>query len=142
MRRQILSTPLLKARSLALIRFPSCNERSQEGLMRGLEFELDRLLNPAAVFNHPRDVLSDPDLTSQEKRAILSSWASDACAVDSSPTLRRPPGAQAPVAFEDIVDALRALDGEPTPPRPGGAPMRLQRPRRRGGSERSGAAFS
>src|SRR6187399_3168475 len=113
MRRQISSTPLLKARPLALTRFPSCNERSQEGLMRGLEFELDRLLNPAAFFNHPRDVLSDPDLTSQEKRAILSSWASDACAVDSSPTLRRPPGAKAPVTFEEIVEALRRLDDDP-----------------------------
>jgi hypothetical protein len=41
--------------------------------MRGLEFELDQLLNPAAVFDHPRDVLKDPDLTKQEKRAILSS---------------------------------------------------------------------
>jgi hypothetical protein len=92
--------------------------------MRGLAFELDRVLNPAAIFNHPRDVLSDPDLTRQEKRAILSSWASDACAVDSSPQLRHPPGMAAPVTFDDIVDALRSLDDDPTPPRPGGASVR------------------
>src|SRR5947209_19350880 len=95
--------------------------------MRGLEFELDHLLNPAAVFEHPRDVLKDPDLTRQEKRAILSSWASDACAVDSAPALRHPPGAKAPVSFDDIVDALRSLDDDPTRPRPGGLAMRLKR---------------
>lgn len=106
--------------------------------MRGLDFELDRLLNPAAVFNHPRDVLNDPDLTRQEKRAILSSWASDACAVDSSPTLRHPPGATAPISFEDIVEALRSLDDDPTRPRPGGLAMRLKsRWRHRGDEEGS-----
>jgi hypothetical protein len=99
-------------------------------IMRGLEFELDQLLNPAAVFSHPRDVLNDPDLSRQEKRAILSSWASDACAVESAPQLRHPPGAAAPVPFDDIVDALRSLD-DPNPSRPGGARMRLRWPRRR-----------
>jgi hypothetical protein len=94
--------------------------------MRGLEFELDRLLNPAAVFDHPRYVLRDPDLTKQEKRAILSSWASDACAVESAPGLRLAPGGKAPVSFDEIVDALRSLDDDP-PPRPGGLPMRLRR---------------
>src|SRR5688572_16555566 len=97
--------------------------------MRGFEFELDQILHPAAVFSHPRDVLNDPDLTKQEKRAILSSWASDACAVESAPSLRQPPGGPAPVSFDDIVDALRSLDDEP-PPRPGGAAMRLRRWRR------------
>jgi len=86
--------------------------------MRGMEFELDHLLNPAAVFDHPRDVLNDADLSKQEKRAILSSWASDACAVESMPGLRQQPGGRAPVSFDDIVDALRQLDGEPEPPRP------------------------
>ena len=108
--------------------------------MRGMDFELDRVLNPAAVFNHPRDVLNDADLTREEKRAILSSWASDACAVDSTPGLRLPPGAPAPVSFDDIVDALRSLDDDPTPPRPGGIPIRLKRrQRRRYGEGSSGA---
>jgi hypothetical protein len=98
--------------------------------MRGLEFELDQLLNPAAVFSHPSEVLNDPDLTRQEKRAILSSWASDACAVESAPQLRQPPGTAEPVSFDDILDALRSLDDDP-PPRPGGARMRLRWPRRR-----------
>ena len=47
--------------------------------------ELDTLLHPASAFDHPRDVVRHPDLTVEEKRAILSSWASDACAVDHSP---------------------------------------------------------
>jgi hypothetical protein len=42
--------------------------------------ELDSLLHPAWAFDHPLDVVRDPDLTLREKRAILSSWASDACA--------------------------------------------------------------
>jgi hypothetical protein len=100
--------------------------------MRGVEFDLDRILNPSAIFDHPRDVLNDPDLTRQEKRAILSSWASDACAVESMPALRQPPGFKAPVSFDEIVDALRSLDDDdPTPPRPGGVPMRLRRRWRR-----------
>jgi hypothetical protein len=103
--------------------------------MRGLDFELDRLLNPAAVFDHPRDVLNDPDLTRQEKRAILSSWASDACAVESSPTLRHPPGAKAPISFEEIVEALRSLDDDPTRPRPGGLARRLKSRWRHRGEE-------
>ena len=106
--------------------------------MRGFEFELDQLLNPAAVFNSPRDVLDDPDLTRQEKRAILSSWASDACAVDSAPGLRHAPGTKAPVTFDDIVDALRSLDDDP-PPRPGGKPMRMRRPRSRRDTGTSGS---
>ena len=104
--------------------------------MRGMEFDLDQVLNPAAVFNHPRDVLNDPDLSKQEKRAILSSWASDACAVDSMPALRQPPDDKAPVSFDDIVDALRSLDDDP-PPRPGGLAVRLRRRRWRSDEEGS-----
>jgi hypothetical protein len=108
--------------------------------MRGFDFELDQLLNPAAVFHSPREVLDDPDLTRQEKRAILSSWASDACAVDSAPGLRQTPGGKAPVTFDEIVDALRSLDDDPTPPRPGGKSMRIRPPWRRRRDEGSSGA--
>lgn len=57
------------------------------------------------------DVVRDPDMTVQEKRAILASWASDACAVEPAPDLRRPPLAPT-VRFDDIMDALKALDGD------------------------------
>ncbi len=73
---------------------------------------LDALLHPAQVFEHPADVIDDPDLTLNEKRAILASWASDACAIEAAPTLRRIPGRKEPVRFDDVMDALRALDGE------------------------------
>ena len=45
--------------------------------------ELERLLQPTHYLQHPRDVVRDAILTTAEKRAILSSWASDACAIES-----------------------------------------------------------
>jgi hypothetical protein len=75
------------------------------------EFDLDFLLHPAGAFRTPMDVVSDPDMTVQEKRAILASWASDACAVESAPDLRRPPTARV-VRFDDVLDALKLLDGD------------------------------
>jgi hypothetical protein len=50
--------------------------------------DLNALLHPASAFEHPREVVSDPDLTNEEKRAILSSWASDVCSVESQPAMR------------------------------------------------------
>ena len=75
------------------------------------EFELDQLLHPAGAFRTPMDVVNDPDMTVQEKRAILASWASDACAVEASPELREPAPTTV-VRFDDIMDALKRLDGE------------------------------
>lgn len=72
--------------------------------------ELDPLLRPAQIYGRPAAVVGDPSLSLAEKRAILSSWASDACAVESMPTLRRPPGLGSAVPFEEIMEALRALD--------------------------------
>ena len=72
--------------------------------------DLDQLLHPAQAFEHPAQVVADPDLTLNEKRAILASWASDACAVEASPELRA--GPKSPVRFDDIMDALKRLDGE------------------------------
>jgi hypothetical protein len=77
---------------------------------------LDWLLNPARFYKHPRDVIDDRRLGLSEKRAILSSWASDACAVESMPALRQIPGTPAPVSFDDVMDALRRLDDLAQPP--------------------------
>jgi hypothetical protein len=83
------------------------------------DLSLDRLLTPARHFQHPQDVLDQDSLDIWEKRAILSSWASDACAVESMPALRHPPGVERPVSFDDIMDALRHLNASaPTPPGP------------------------
>jgi len=88
-------------------------------------FDLNALLHPATVFEHPRDVVADPALSLSEKRAILASWASDASAIASCPALRAPDGLRAPVHIDDILEALCALDGGPRNP-PGGKPMRLR----------------
>src|ERR1700752_3147272 len=72
-------------------------------------FSLDELLHPANAFGHPREVVEDPDLTLNEKRAILASWASDACAIEAAPELRARQR-RSPVRFDDIMDALRTLD--------------------------------
>jgi hypothetical protein len=74
------------------------------------DLALDRLLSPARHFRSPDEVVKDETLNLQEKRAILSSWASDACAVESVPALRRPLWAAKPVSFDRIMDALCRLD--------------------------------
>jgi hypothetical protein len=68
------------------------------------------LLHPAQAFEHPSHVVNDPDLTLNEKRAILASWASDACAPEAAPHLRRAPGGKQPVLFDEVMEALRTLD--------------------------------
>lgn len=93
-------------------------------------FDFDYLLHPGIRFEHPRDVVSHSGLTLAEKRAILASWVSDASAIASCPSLRAPEGLKAPVTIDEILEALRALDGGPAPP-PGGKPMRLRSTERR-----------
>ena len=87
--------------------------------MRGLlsarkfpcELNLDDLLRPADAFSHPQEVVCDPDLSINEKRAILASWASDSCAVEAMPALRKSPAGNM-VSFDDIMDALKELDDQ------------------------------
>jgi hypothetical protein len=74
------------------------------------DLDLDRLLHPAQAFEHPRDVVGDPELTLNEKRAILASWASDACAVEAAPALRQVPGGERLVTVDEVLEALRSLD--------------------------------
>lgn len=71
--------------------------------------EMDALLHPAGAFTRPMDVVDDCDLTSYEKRAILSSWAADICAVPGpSRTVQ-----DSAVSFDDILDALQLVESEP-----------------------------
>jgi hypothetical protein len=79
--------------------------------------DLDALLHPARAFAHPLDVVRDPDLTLNEKRAILASWASDACAPEDAPG-QRVIDSGTVVRWDDIMDALCSLDenhGKPLP---------------------------
>jgi len=78
---------------------------------RKANFDLDELLHPARAFGHPSEVVHDPDLTLNEKRAILASWASDASAVEAAPDLRVTAAGRV-VQWDDIMDALRTLDRE------------------------------
>jgi hypothetical protein len=50
-------------------------------------------------------------LACSEKRALLASWASDACAVENRPNWRKLPETGALVPLDEILDALQALDG-------------------------------
>ena len=79
--------------------------------VKGLREARERLLRPAVGFRHPMEVVKDPDLDLADKRAILSSWASDACAVEGRPQLRWLLGTDVPVLVEDVLQALRRLDG-------------------------------
>jgi len=93
----------------------------------GTALDLDALLHPARAFAHPNDVLADPALTLQEKRAILASWASDACAVEAAPALRCLPGGSRHVSFDDVMDALMELDRRSVQPNPQGTPVARRR---------------
>jgi len=57
----------------------------------------------------PRDVLLDPILSIEAKRALLSSWASDRRAVENWPSLRRLDNG-VEIHIVEILDALRALE--------------------------------
>jgi hypothetical protein len=73
------------------------------------------LTRPDQAFAHPQDVITAPDLSLEEKRAILASWASDAWAVESAPGLRHCPGlVDRIVPLDAVLDALRSLDPEET----------------------------
>ena len=56
---------------------------------RDLIFNGDGLVYPSQVFERPADVVNDPDRSLNKKRAILASWASDACAIEAAPALRQ-----------------------------------------------------
>lgn len=85
---------------------------SQPGVLPpcSLRTALERGVRPAVGFQNPDDVVKDPHLTVQDKRQILSSWASDASAVQDEPRLRWLLGTVEPVPLEDVIAALKRLD--------------------------------
>jgi hypothetical protein len=101
-------------------------------------WEPNDLLHPAQAFEHPSHVVNDPDLTLNEKRAILASWASDACAPEAAPHLRCAPGGKQPVLFDDVIEALRTLDKQANEK----DSARYRRVLRRGRFEHSGRSSS
>ena len=87
--------------------------------------DLNALLHPGSVYDHPGDVVADPTLSASQKRAILASWASDAAAVMSNPALRELPGSRV-VTIDEVLEALSALDPGPPKGPPGGKPARMK----------------
>jgi hypothetical protein len=94
----------------------------------------------AAVYTHPDDVVSDPKLTTAEKRAVLASWISDARVVENAPALRRL-DCGAVVEVDAILRALVSLDelarAPESPPGSRGEPSVVSRWLRRARSSRS-----
>jgi hypothetical protein len=89
---------------------------------------LENLSSPAP-WSYPHQVVNDPALKLEEKRALLAAWASDAYAVESLPVLWRLPGTPFLVTFSSIMDAMARLDrmeedDDPPPP----AEMKAGRP--------------
>ena len=82
-------------------------------------YDLNPVLHPGSVYDHPRDVLADEKLTLAEKRSILASWASDAAAVTSCPSLR---------AKSDHGDQSHWLLSNPPPTGPPHPPPTPHRP--------------
>jgi hypothetical protein len=82
---------------------------------------VEPFFHPVSHYGSPDDVLDDAKLSTEEKRLILSSWASDMYAVESHPALREVPGIPRRLRLDDI------LDDETDPPPRGGLAMRLPR---------------
>ena len=88
---------------------------------------LDSSFHPVSHYGSPDDVLKDARLSTDEKRLILSSWASDMYAVESHPSLREVPGISHRLRLDDILAALMELDDDTDPPPRGGLAMRQPR---------------
>ncbi len=82
------------------------------------------LFHPVSHYDSPDDVLNDARLSTDEKRTILSSWASDMYVVESKPALREVPGIPNMLRLDDILAALKSLDADNDPPPRGGLPLR------------------
>ena len=81
--------------------------------------------HPVSHYDTPDDVVNNVKLSTDEKRVILSSWASDMYVVESQPVLREIPGLPHRLRLDDILAALKRLDDETDPPPRGGMAMRL-----------------
>jgi hypothetical protein len=63
------------------------------------------------ICQQPDEILADPGMSLDEKRALLASWASDARAVPGAPSLRQLEDGSH-VEVDEILRALKALDAE------------------------------
>ena len=91
------------------------------------------LADTISVLGHPTDLLAHPGLTTAVKRQILADWASDAHAVRDAPDLRQLDSG-AVVVIDEILQALRTLDGADLERSPVSRITRSERRRRSLGS--------
>lgn len=68
------------------------------------------LLNPAAVFSAPMDVVRHPRLSRQEKRDILRQWEWDARQIEAAQAEGMPETGESS-RLEEVLEAQRALAG-------------------------------
>lgn len=61
------------------------------------------------LFHRPEQVVADPSLTVEDKRALLAFWASDIHAVPDAPALRRLENGST-IEIDAILQALKSLD--------------------------------
>ena len=59
----------------------------------------------------PEDIVRDRNMSTEDKRALLASWASDVRAVPNCPALRRLDDGNL-VLIDEVLTALKMLDGE------------------------------
>ena len=57
-------------------------------------YDVEPFLHMVSHYDSPADVLKDARLSTDEKRVVLSSWASDMYVVESHPSLREVPGSR------------------------------------------------
>ncbi|MGY3618306.1 hypothetical protein [Bradyrhizobium sp. USDA 10063] len=88
---------------------------------------VEPFFHPVSHYDSPDAVLGDAKLSTDEKRIILSSWASDMYAVESQPALRKVPGITHRLRLDDILGALKQLDEDNDPPPRAALAMRLPR---------------
>ncbi len=70
---------------------------------------VEALIDPANLFDHPREVVDHPQFTREEKRMILLSWARDELVAEQV-TSRLSPELQIRSRIEAVVDALASFD--------------------------------
>ncbi len=86
-----------------------------------------------SYWSKPAQVVRNPALSTDEKRALLASWASDAQAVEDAPALRRLEDGTV-LHIDNILDALKAIDQPRNSTRPvrhwrlAGSKHRVERP--------------
>jgi len=74
------------------------------------------LLNPAAIFKRPKDVLDTESLTTDQKLEVLKSWETDA--LQLSVATEENMGGGEPSRIEDVrhaIDMLTRLEGVKEP---------------------------